>query len=83
MDAQTIGFIVADEDIADLDELVDYFGAGNRSTYLRATLKIMRSVMLAEELRELQAYGQGRLAEQVMTVEDVTEITRRVLKGLG
>ncbi len=83
MGAQSIGFIVANEDIVDLDELVGYFGAGNRSAYLRATLKVMRSVMLAEELRELQAYGQGRLAEQVMTIDDVTEITRRVLKGLG
>ncbi|HEV2779331.1 MAG TPA: hypothetical protein VGX25_08000 [Actinophytocola sp.] len=83
MEAQTIGFILASEDIAELEELVAYFGAGNRSAYLRTTLKVMRSVMLAEELRELQAYGEGRLADQVMTVDDVTEITRRVLKGLG
>jgi hypothetical protein len=83
MGAQTLGFVVTDEDLADLDELVEYFGGGNRSAYLRATLKIMRSVMLAEELRELQAYGQGRLAEHVMTLDDVAEIARRVLKGQG
>jgi hypothetical protein len=76
----TLGFAVADEDRAVLDELVEYFGHGNRSAYLRATLKVMRSVKLAEELRELQAYGQGTLAAQGLTVEDVADVTRRVLK---
>jgi len=41
----------------------------------------MRSVKLAEELRELQAFGQGKLAEQDLTLDDVTQLTRRVLKG--
>ncbi len=77
----TLGFAVADEDRAVLDDLVEYFGHGNRSAYLRATLKIMRSVKLAEELRELQAFGQSKLAEQGLTIEDIPEITRRVLKG--
>jgi hypothetical protein len=77
----TLGFAVSDEDRPLLDELVAYFGNGNRSAYLRATLRVMRSVKLAEELRELQAYGQSRLAEQDLTVDDVPEITRRVLKG--
>jgi hypothetical protein len=44
----TLGFAVADEDRALLDELVAYFGNGNRSAYLRATLRVMRSVKLAE-----------------------------------
>jgi len=61
--------------------LVAYFGDGNRSAYLRATLRVMRSVKLAEELLELQAFGQGRLAEQGLAIDEVTQITRRVLKG--
>ena len=81
MSTSTLGFAVADEDRAALEELVAYFGSGNRSAYLRATLRVMRSVKLAEELRELQAFGQGKLAEQDLTVDDVTQITRRVLKG--
>ncbi|GAA1416408.1 hypothetical protein ACFQZ4_29300 [Catellatospora coxensis] len=80
MGTTTVGFAVADEDREKLDELVRYFGNGNRSAYLRATLKIMESVKLAEQWRELQAYGQQRLAEQNLGVEDVAEITRRVLK---
>ena len=81
MSTSTLGFAVADEDRAVLDELVAYFGNGNRSAYLRATLRVMRSVKLAEELRELQAFGQSKLAEQGLTIDDVTQITRRVLKG--
>lgn len=81
MGTKTIGFAVADEDQAELDELVEYFGQGNRSAYLRATFKVMKSVKLAEQWREMQTYGQQRLAEQGLTVEQIPEITRRVLKG--
>jgi len=81
MATMTIGFAVAEEDRDQLDELVEYFGNGNRSAYLRATLKIMMAVKLAEELRELQAYGQGRLATQDLDLDDISAITRRVLKG--
>jgi hypothetical protein len=81
MSTQTVGFAVSDADRAELDELVEYFGGGNRSAYLRATMRIMKSVKLAEELREVQAYGEQKLAEQGLTLEDVTAITRRVLKG--
>ncbi len=80
MSTSTLGFAVADEDRPILEELVNYFGSGNRSAYLRATLKVMRSVKLAEELRELQAYGQSTLAAQGLTIEDVADVTRRVLK---
>jgi len=34
MATTTIGFAVAEEDRAQLDELVEYFGNGNRSAYL-------------------------------------------------
>lgn len=81
MSTSTLGFAVADEDRPVLDELVAYFGNGNRSAYLRATLRVMRSVKLAEELREVQAFGQSTLAEQGLTVDDIPAITRRVLKG--
>lgn len=81
MAVKTIGFAVADEDRKTLDELVAYFGDGNRSAYLRATLKTMRSVMLAERLRELQAYGQQQLAQQDLALDDIPALTRRIVKG--
>jgi hypothetical protein len=81
MSTRTIGFAVADEDRQLLDELVGYFGDGNRSAYLRATLRVMASVKLAEELRDMQAYGQRKLAEQGMTLDDIPAVTRKALKG--
>jgi hypothetical protein len=81
MGAKTIGFAVADEDREQLDELVDYFGNGNRSAYLRETLKIMSSVKLAEEWQQLQAYGQSRLDELGVSIDDVSALVRRELKG--
>ena len=50
MSAQTLGFAVQPEDRPVLDELVAYFGDGNRSAYLRATLKVMKSIMIADLL---------------------------------
>ena len=73
----TVGFAVADDDREDLRELVEYFGQGNRSAYLRATLKVMRSVKIAEELRDLQAYGQTKLAEAGHTLDDVPGLVRQ------
>ena len=67
MSAQTLGFAVQPEDRPVLDELVAYFGDGNRSAYLRATLKVMKSIMIADQLREAQAYGQQRTAELGIT----------------
>jgi hypothetical protein len=81
MSAQTLGFAVQPEDRPVLDELVAYFGHGNRSAYLRATLKIMRSVMLADQLRDLQAYGQQRAAELGIEPGDVPTHVREFLKG--
>lgn len=79
--AQTLGFAVQPEDRPLLDELVAYFGNGNRSAYLRATLRVMRSVMLADQLRDLQAYGQQRTAELGIEPADVPARVREFLKG--
>ena len=81
MSAQTLGFAVQPEDRPLLDELVAYFGNGNRSAYLRATLRIMRSVMLADQLRELQAYGQQRTAELGIEPTDVPGRVQEFLKS--
>lgn len=80
MSTSTLGFAVADEDRAVLEKLVEYFGNGNQSAYLRATLKVMRSVKLAEQLRELRAYGQSTLVAQGLTIDDVADMTHTVLK---
>jgi hypothetical protein len=79
--AQTLGFAVQSEDRAVLDELVDYFGDGNRSAYLRATLKVMKSIMIADQLRGSQAYGQQRIAELGIEPADVPAQVQEFMKG--
>lgn len=83
MAAQTIGFAVQPEDRAVLDELVEYFGDGNRSAYLRATLKVMKSIMIADQLRDSQAYGQQHTAEMGLEPGDVPAKVQNFLKGPG
>jgi len=80
MTAQTLGFAIQVEDRPILDELVDYFGDGNRSAYLRATLKVMKSIMIADQLREAQAYGQQRTAELGIDPSDVPARVRDFMK---
>jgi hypothetical protein len=81
MSAQTLGFAVQSEDRPVLDELVAYFGDGNRSAYLRATLKVMKSIMIANQLREAQAYGQERTAALGIDPADVPARVQEFMKG--
>ena len=66
-----------------LDELVEYFGAGNRSAYLRSTLKVMKSIMIADQLRETQAYGQQRIAEFGIATAEIPAAVQEFMKGLS
>ena len=54
---------------------------GNRSAYLRATLKVMKSIMIADQLREAQAYGQQRAAELGIDPSDVPARVQEFLKA--
>jgi Arc/MetJ-type ribon-helix-helix transcriptional regulator len=81
MASQTIGFAISDEDRERLDRLVEHFGGGNRSAYLRATLKVMESLHRAERLREMQATNHRRLAERGITPEELPDLVREAYKG--
>jgi Arc/MetJ-type ribon-helix-helix transcriptional regulator len=83
MASQTIGFAISDEDRERLDRLVDYFGGGNRSAYLRATLKVMESLRRAERLREMQATNHRRLAGRGVDPADLPDLIRDAYKGAG
>ena len=74
MTTTTIGFAVADEDRPLLDRLVARFGKGNRSEYLRETLKVMESIAIAEEIQELQDRNAGNLAAKgISTYEEAVQ----------
>lgn len=80
MATSTIGFAVADEDRERLDRLVEYFGGGNRSAYLRATLTVMESLARAERLRELQARNAERAAAAGQDYESLLADVRQAYK---
>jgi Arc/MetJ-type ribon-helix-helix transcriptional regulator len=80
MSTSTVGFAVADEDRARLDRLVEHFGGGNRSAYLRATLTVMESLARAERLRELQARNAERAAAAGQDFESLMAEVRRAYK---
>jgi len=81
MSTTTVGFAVADEDRERLDRLVEYFGGGNRSAYLRATLTVMESLARAERLRELQARNAERAAAAGQSYESLLDEVRRAYKN--
>jgi Arc/MetJ-type ribon-helix-helix transcriptional regulator len=81
MASRTISFAVADEDRERLDRLVEHFGNGNRSAYLRATLKVMESLRRAERLRDLQALNHGRSAQQGISSDDLPDLIHEACKG--
>ena len=81
MSTSAVGFAVADEDQERLARLVEYFGHGNRSAYLRATLPVMESLARAERLRELQARNAERAAAAGQDYESLLADIRQAYKG--
>lgn len=80
MSTTTVGFAVADEDQERLARLVEHFGGGNRSAYLRATLPVMESLARAERLRELQARNAERAAAAGQDYESLLAEVRQAYK---
>jgi hypothetical protein len=68
MTTTTIGFAVSDEDRPLLDRRVVRFGRGNRSEYLRETLRVMESIAIAEVLQKLHERNSGNLAAKGITI---------------
>lgn len=78
MAAKTVGFAIAEEDNEKLQELVDYFGDGNRSEFLRVAMEHMARVKSADRIRSLQSRVRAELNGRVLSEEDVTELVRGV-----
>lgn len=79
MGAKTVGFAIADEDQAKLQILVEHYGHGNRSEFLRAAMKRMTHDMWAEKMRGLQDQAREELAGRVVSREEVTALVKKTL----
>jgi hypothetical protein len=80
MAATTVGFAIAEEDRDELNELVDYFGHGNRSEFLRVAMKRLRRDKMAENLQRIQAQMREDMGGRVVSPEEVTEMVKSVLQ---
>jgi Arc/MetJ-type ribon-helix-helix transcriptional regulator len=80
MTAKTVGFAISDEDREQLDLLVDHFGHGNRSEFLRVAMKRLRRDMWAENLQQLQAEAREQLGGRVVSREEVTALVKQTLR---
>lgn len=79
MTSRTVGFAIAEEDETRLARLVEKYGGGNRSAFLRAAIAFMETLDRAERLRELQAYGAQRSVARGIDLEHIGAIVDRVL----
>lgn len=80
MAAKTVGFAIADEDREQLDALVEHYGNGNRSEFLRVAMQRMRRDMLAERMQVLQARARDELGGRIVTRAEVTALIRQTLR---
>lgn len=81
MTAKTVGFAIADEDQPRLQALVEHFGNGNRSEFLRAAMKRMTHDMWAEKMRDLQSQARDELDGRVVSREEVTALVKKTLRA--
>jgi len=77
----TVGFSILQEDAPRLQRLVEKFGRGNRSAFLREAMKHMEVLERAGRLDALAAYGAERLAAKGLTAGDIPALVKRVLEN--
>lgn len=82
MAVKTVGFAVADDDRPLLDRLVERYGHGNRSEFLRAAMNVMAAEERAERLRALQDRIHAQVG-RIYAPDQVNELVRGVLKPHG
>jgi len=82
MAARTVGFAVADEDRPLLDRLVDRYGGGNRSEFLRRAMRVMAAEERADRLRGIQARAHSA-AGRNYTADEVNDLVQKTLKRGG
>ena len=78
MRAKTVGFAIADSDRELLDKLVEHFGDGNRSEFLRVAMKRLEHDRLAARYNETKQRILGELGGKTLSESEVDELIARV-----
>lgn len=83
MVAKTVGFAIADEDRKALDELVEYYGGGNRSEFLRVVIKKMRRERWQKNLTDIQSEFRKELNGKVFSSQEVLDLCKVARHKIG
>jgi len=78
MSAKTVGFAIGDDERALLDELVEQYGGGNRSEFLRVAIRRLARDRRAERLQALQQEAREELGRVVSADEVRAAISEQV-----
>lgn len=76
MGSKTVGFAIADTDRDRLDVLVDRYGHGNRSEFLREAMHTMEVRLRAERLADLQARAHDQVGHELTAGEIAALVAR-------
>ena len=80
MTAKTVGFAISEEDRPELELLVEHFGGGNRSEFLRVAIRRLSRDLRTENLQELQAQARRELG-RVVSPDEVNDLVKTVLRS--
>lgn len=75
MSAKTVGIALDDELRPALDEVVEHFGHGNRSEFLRIAVRDYQARLRLERLHALRDRARAERGGRVYTVEEVLALT--------
>lgn len=78
MSAKTVGFAIGDDERALLDELVEHYGGGNRSEFLRVAIRRLARDRRAERLQALQRNAREELGRTVTPDEVRAAVAQQV-----
>lgn len=75
----TVGFSIRQTEQARLEHLVEVFGGGNRSEFLRMAMDRMDVAGRAQRLRSIQEFGSQQSSELGISADEVSARVKRVL----
>jgi metal-responsive CopG/Arc/MetJ family transcriptional regulator len=76
MAAKTVGIAVADDLRTALDEVVEHFGHGNRSEFLRLAVRDYQGRLRLERLHALREEARAERGGRVYSTDEVLDLIR-------
>jgi metal-responsive CopG/Arc/MetJ family transcriptional regulator len=74
--AKTVGIAVSDDLRPALDEVVEHFGGGNRSEFLRIAVRDYQGRLRLERLHAIREQAREELGGRRFTSDEVLELIR-------